>query len=162
MSLQRKVLLAVVMIGMARVSVAQSATPACDDPQGAKRETVAELRDVQGNVLVSDAQGMASGVENRRLKNRDRVATTARGSVLVRFDCGCEVRLRENERLDVESPRSCAALLAAVTTATPAVAIGAPVATAAATGSYVAPAAIGAAGVGGYLLYRNNRNSSPN
>jgi len=157
-----KVLLAVVMIGMANASAAQSAVLACDDPQSAKRETVAELREVQGNVLVSDSQGMVSGVENRRLKNKERVTTTARGGVLVRFDCGCDVRLKENERIDIESPRSCAALLAAVTSAAPALVIGAPVATATATSSYVAPLIGGAVGLGGYLLYRNNRNSSPN
>ena len=127
-----------------------------------KRETVAALRDVQGNVLVSDKNGMASASAGQRIGSGVRVTTTAKASALIAFDSGCMVQLKENERIDVESPRSCAELLAAVTSAAPALVIGAPVATATATSSYVAPLVGGAAGVGGYLLYRNNRNSSPN
>jgi len=143
-------------------SFGQSGTPACDDPQSAARETVAELRDVLGNVLVSDAQGMASGTENQRLKNKVRVTTTSRAGVVVKFDCGCEIRLKENERLDVETPRPCAALLAAVQ----AVPVGAPIGAVAATGtsgiSGTGALIATGVGVGAYLLYRNNRNVSPN
>lgn len=148
---------------LALAASAQSAAPVCNDPEYAKRDTVAELREVQGNVLVSDAAGMSSGVDKQRLKNMVRVTTTSRASSVVVFDCGCEVRLKENERLDVQTPSTCAGLLAAVQT----VPIGAPI------GAVAAPAAGGIStttgalvatgvGVGAYLLYRNNRNVSPN
>lgn len=149
-------------IGVCTPSFGQSGALACDDPQSAARDTVAELRDVLGNVLVSDAQGMASGTESQRLKNKVRVTTTSRAGVVVRFDCGCDVRLKENERLDVETPRPCAALLAAVQ----AVPVGAPIGAVATSGitsiSTTGVLITTGVGVGAYLLYRNNRNVSPN
>jgi len=154
--------LVVLAMALSLPGFGQSSAPACDDPQSAARDTVAELREVLGNVLVSDAQGMASGTESQRLKNKVRVTTTSRAGVLVKFDCGCEVRLKENERLDVETPRPCAALLAAVQ----AVPVGAPIGAvaAAATPGISGSGALIATGVGvgAYLLYRNNRNVSPN
>ena len=140
--------------------MAQTSRLACDDPENTKRETIATLAEVQGNVLVSDALGMSSAVDNQRIKNSVRVTTTSRASVLISFDCGCDVRLKENERLDVEGAKQCPALLAAVE----AVPIGAPIgAVAAASGSGV-PKALLLTGVGvaGYLIYRNNGNVSPN
>ena len=141
--------------------LAQTSPLACDDPEYVKRETIAALIDVQGNVLVSDPAGMASGVEKQRIKKGVRVTTTSRASVTINFDCGCDVRLKENERLDVEGGRPCAALLAAVE----GVPIGAPIGAVAASagGSFPTTAAIlTGVGVGAYLLYRNNRNVSPN
>jgi len=147
---------------LAAVASAQGARPACDDSDFAKRDTVAELREVQGNVLVSDAAGMTSGVDKQRLKNHVRITTTSRAATVVAFDCGCDVRLKENERLDVETPRTCEALLAAVQ----AVPIGAPIGAvpAAAGGVSATTGALIATGVGvgAYLIYRNNRNVSPN
>lgn len=140
--------------------MAQAPRLACDDPEYMKRETIATLAEVKGNVLVSDAAGMSSAIDNQRIKNMVRVTTTSRASVLIAFDCGCDVRLKENERLDVEGPRQCPALLAAVQ----AVPIGAPIgAVAAASGSTIPTALlVTGAGVAGYLIYRNNRNVSPN
>ena len=140
--------------------MAQAPRLACDDPENMKRETIATLAEVQGNVLVSDAVGMSSAIDNQRIKNLVRVTTTSRASVLISFDCGCDVRLKENERLDVEGAKQCPALLAAVQ----AVPIGAPIgAVAAASGSSLPTALLlTGAGVGGYLIYRNNRNVSPN
>jgi len=148
----------------AAMSAAASAQPggaSCDSPASAKGDTVAELRDVQGNVLVSDAAGMTSGVDKQRLKNAVRVTTTARAGTLVAFDCGCEVRLKENERLDVELPKACPALVAAVQAVPVGVALGAVPAVggiSTTTGALIATTV----GVGAYLLYRNNRNVSPN
>lgn len=147
---------------MAAAASAQPGSAACDSPASAKGDTVAELRDVQGNVLVSDAAGMTSGVDKQRIKNAVRVTTTARAAAVVAFDCGCEVRLKENERLDVELPKACPALLAAVQAVPVGVALGA---VPAVTGgiSTTTGALIGTTvGVGAYLLYRNNRNVSPN
>lgn len=146
-------------------AAAQTARAACEDAESAKGETIAELRDLQGNVLVSDPAGIASGVDKQRLKNKVRVTTTSRAGVVISFDCGCDVRLKENERFEVDAPRACPAMLAAVQ----AVPVGAPIGAVAATtpvvtGGITTGQVLGVtgAGVGAYLLYRNNRNVSPN
>lgn len=149
---------ALVMVA-SQVTAGQQST--CEGTSSASRDTVAELREVQGNVLVSDKAGMASAISGQRVPNGVRITTTSKASVTVAFDCGCNVQLKENERIDAELPRSCAGLLAAVTGAAPATALGASAVTATA-GSFTAPIIAGAVGVGGYLLYRNGRNSSPN
>ena len=120
----------------------------------------AELRDVIGNVLVSTNDGMSTAVDKQVVGNKSRVTTASRSSVTVAFTCGCDVKLKENERIDIEAPSTCAALLASVT-ATPVVAIGATGAAAAGTTGTTALVGAGV-GVGAYLLYRNNRNQSPN
>ncbi len=133
---------------------------ACESKDAASKPTIAELRDVQGNVLVSDKTGMQSGTAGQRIENRARVMTTSPAAVTIVLDCGCNIRLKENERVDVELPRACGAMLASVTSVTPQVALGA--SASAASTSFVAPVVLGAVGVGGYLLYRSNRNVSPN
>ena len=145
---------------LATNAMAQAPRLACDDPEYMKRETIATLAEVKGNVLVSDAAGMFSAIDNQRIKNMVRVTTTSRASVLIAFDCGCDVRLKENERLDVEGPRQCPALLAAVQ----AVPIGAPIGAVAAASGSILPTALllTGVGVGGYLIGRNDRNCSPN
>ena len=155
-----KSMLSLIVLVVAPGVMAQASRLACDDPGNLKRETIATLVEVQGNVLVSDAVGMSSASDNQRIKNSVRVTTTSRASVLISFDCGCDVRLKENERLDVEGAKQCPALLAAVQ----AVPIGAPIgAVAAASGSGVPTALLlTSAGVAGYILYRNNQNVSPN
>ena len=119
----------------------------------------AELRDVIGTVLVSTNDGMSTAVDKQVVGNKSRVTTASRSSVTVAFTCGCDVKLKENERIDIEAPSTCAVLLASVTAA-PVVAIGATTAASAGAGT---TALVGAGvGVGAYLLYRNNRNQSPN
>ena len=120
----------------------------------------AELRDVTGNVLVSTKDGMSAAVDKQTVAGGSRVTTTSRASVTVAFTCGCDVKLKENERIDIEGPSACAALLASVT-AVPIVAIGAATASAGAFSGTTALIGVGV-GVGGYLVYRNNRNQSPN
>ena len=155
-----KSMLSIVVLVVAPGVMAQASRLACDDPEYLKRETIATLVEVQGNVLISDAVGMSSATNNQRIKNSVRVTATSRASVMISLDCGCEVQLKENERLDVEVAKQCPALLAAVQ----AVPIGAPIgAVAAASGSAVPTALLlTSAGVAGYLLYRNNGNVSPN
>lgn len=136
--------------------MAQNATSPADPSAG----TVAALSKVQGNVLVSDAAGMASAVDNQRIKSNVRVTTTSRAAVTITFDNGCVVQLKENERIDVDGNKTCAVLLAAVQ----AVPLGVPIGAVAATGLSGTSTALllTGAGVGGYLIYRNNRNVSPN
>ena len=160
MSLFAKLFTGIVVAAFATGVLAQNSRLACDDPENTKLATIATLIDVMGNVLVSDAAGMATATDKQRIKNYVRVTTTSRASVTISFDCGCDVRLKENERLDVEGPRQCPALLAAVK----AVPIGAPigaVAASAGVGSNTALLVAGV-GVGAILLIRNNRNQSPN
>lgn len=156
-----KWLIGVAVTVLATGVLAQNSRLACDDPENAKLATIATLIDVLGNVLVSDAAGMATATDKQRIKNYVRVTTTSRASVTISFDCGCDVRLKENERLDVEGPRQCAALLAAVE----AVPIGAPIGAVAASagGGFPTTALVlTGVGIGAYLIYRNNRNVSPN
>jgi hypothetical protein len=76
------------------------------------REGVAKLKDVHGNVLVSKESGLASGDENLRLTKGTRVITTSRSDVVVVFDNGCEVHLKENQRLEVDDGKPCSVLVA--------------------------------------------------
>ena len=73
---------------------------------------VARLKDLKGNVLLSRESGLAAGVEAARLTEHTRVITTAKSEVVVVYDNGCEVRLRENQRFEVEVDKPCAALIA--------------------------------------------------
>ena len=83
---------------------------------GAQAQTqqpgVARLKQVTGNVLVSREAGMAAGRQEQRLGNGVRIITTANSEAIVEFDNGCEVRVRENERFDVDSEKPCALLAA--------------------------------------------------
>src|SRR5450631_529087 len=64
-------------------------------------QPVAQLRDVTGNTLVSRESGLAAGTEGLRLVPGTRVITTNKSGVIVVFDDGCQVRLKENERFEV-------------------------------------------------------------
>jgi hypothetical protein len=76
------------------------------------KESVAELKDVKGNVLVSKESGLAAGSEALRLIEGTRVITTANSTVIVKYDNGCEVPLKENQRFEIETRKPCAALVA--------------------------------------------------
>jgi type 1 fimbria pilin len=128
---------------------------------------IAQLRDLKGNVLVSNATGMSAATDGQSIPNKVRVTTTAKSEVVIRFAEGCDVKLAENQRLDVDGCRPCAALVAAVQAVPVDVALGAVAPAAGATGvtgsSLLTTAAIGTTtGVGIYLLNRNRRNVSPN
>lgn len=74
--------------------------------------TIARLRSVNGNVLVSNESGLATGDEALRLVPGTRVITTANSQVVIEYDDGCRVTLKENERFEVEKGKPCALLLA--------------------------------------------------
>jgi hypothetical protein len=140
-------------IALSTSTFAQSSKDSCDG---------AELLDVVGNVLVSTKDGIGAGVEKQLVPNKTRVTTTSRASVTISFkNCGCDVKLKENERIDIESPNTCGALLAAVTGVPVDAAIGAVAASSggiSTTGLIVGTTV----GVGAYLLYRRDLASSPN
>jgi hypothetical protein len=78
------------------------------------REGIAQLKGVKGNVLVGRQSGLAAGAEATRITGKTRVITTANSEVIVVYDNGCEVRLKENQRFEVEDDKPCAALIAQV------------------------------------------------
>jgi hypothetical protein len=79
----------------------------------APEKAVAQLRQLSGNVLVSHAAGMTTGAELLRVADGTRIITTANSEVVVVFDKGCGVRMQENQRLDVDTGKPCAALVPA-------------------------------------------------
>jgi hypothetical protein len=79
-----------------------------DAPAQRYGETVARLRKVEGNVLVSQESGLASAEEAQRLDERSRVITTASAKAIVTYDDGCEVELGPNQRLEIRSDQACA------------------------------------------------------
>jgi hypothetical protein len=81
-------------------------------PAQQTREGVAQLKGVKGNVLLSRQTGLAAGGESTRITEHTRVITTANSEVVVVYDNGCEVRLKENQRFEVETDKPCAALVA--------------------------------------------------
>ncbi len=116
--------------------------------------TVARLVEMQGNVLVSRDDGLASGAEDQRLLPGTRIITTANSSTVVEYDDGCRVKMKENERFEVEKDRDCK-LLAALPI------IGAPAAVGPALASLLVPGSVGAGAVGAIIDSRNNQTVSP-
>jgi hypothetical protein len=82
--------------------------------QQPSRDGIAQLRGVKGNVLLSREAGLAAGGEAARVVEHTRVITTAGSEVVVEFDNGCRVHLKENQRFEVDSRKPCAALIASV------------------------------------------------
>jgi hypothetical protein len=123
------------------------------------QNVVATLKDLEGNVLVSQGDAMVTGTLDQRLPAGTRVVTTAGAKVTISYDVGCDVRLKENERFTV-NVGPCAALLAAVEPLGPAAGAigGGAVAAAGATGTgLILPlAGVAALGAGAYALLRNN------
>jgi hypothetical protein len=73
---------------------------------------IAQLKEVRGNVLVSKETGLASGNESTPLTKGSRVITTANSEVTVVYDNGCEVKLKPNQRFEVDDDKPCSALVA--------------------------------------------------
>lgn len=105
------------LAGALRVGLAVTLLVAATSPWDAgaqpppQKEGVARLKSVNGNVLVSRESGLSAGEQAERLLNGTRIITTANSTAVVEFDNGCEVRLNENERFDVDSTRACALLV---------------------------------------------------
>ncbi len=93
---------------LALASLAFCAQPLAQEPN----RGVAQLKDIHGNVLVSHESGLGAGREALRLVRGTRVLTTTKSDVTVVYDDGCEVKLKENERFEVETGKPCAVLAA--------------------------------------------------
>ena len=72
-------------------------------------KAVAQLSNVNGNVLVSGNQGLASGSEALRLPEGVRIITTTSGQVSIRFDDGCVVPVKPGQRFEVRTSMPCGA-----------------------------------------------------
>lgn len=135
-----------------------------------QNNTVAKLKDAEGNVLVSQGDAMVAGSNDQRLPVGTRVVTTKGASVTIVYDVGCDIRLKENERFTV-TMGPCAVLLGQVESLGPAAGAigggtagttagagaGGTIGTAGLTGAGAALIATGViTGVGIYELTRNN------
>jgi hypothetical protein len=96
---------------LASAAALMAATALAQQPS---RDGIAQLKGVKGNVLLSREAGLAAGGEAARVMDRTRVITTANSEVVVVYDNGCEVRLKENQRFEVDSRKPCEALVASV------------------------------------------------
>ena len=63
--------------------------------------TVARLINLEGNVLVSQGDAMVAAINNQRVAVGARVLTTTGAAVVINYDVGCNVSLKENERFTV-------------------------------------------------------------
>ena len=146
------------LAAMAATALLAAATGMAQQPQPAKPGdgTIARLTDVNGNVLVSRESGLASGNEALRLLPGMRVITTANSEVVVEYDDGCRVQLKENQRFEVERGKPCAVLMAGPTTiiASPAAVAG--------LGPLLIPGLLGAGAVGSLVDSRGGQTVSPN
>ena len=127
----------------------------------APNEGIARLKSVKGNVLLSRESGLSAGGESARLVEHTRVITTAGSEVIVVYDNGCEVRLKENQRFEVEDGKPCAVLAALPQTilATPVGAATAALSTGAIVfGSVLVP--LGGAAIAAEIL-QGSREKSP-
>ena len=101
------------------LGIAAALAAAVASAQQQQANTVARLADVQGSVLVSQDEAMVAGANDQRLRIGQRIVTTAGARVVVRYDNGCDVELKENQRFTVRIGE-CPALLSDVTTVGPA------------------------------------------
>jgi hypothetical protein len=77
--------------------------------QSAAPRPIARLTGVQGNVLVSDADGLAAAANDQKLAPGVRIITTGGAKVTITYDRGCIVDLGENRRYTVREQAECAA-----------------------------------------------------
>jgi len=77
--------------------------------QPASPRPIARVTGLQGNVLVSQADGMAAAVNGQQLTPGARLITTAGAKVAITYDAGCLVSMGENQRYTVREAAECTA-----------------------------------------------------
>jgi hypothetical protein len=116
--------------------------------------SVARVVNIEGNVLVSQNDAMVAASNDQPLPAGARVVTMAESKAVIRYDSGCEVVLKGNQRFTVRVGE-CPALLAEVVSVGPAP-----------TGALTANTALGIAGVAGFgygaYEFFKNKSVSPN
>ena len=119
--------------------------------------TVARLNNLEGNVLVSQGDAMVAATNGQRVPAGTRVLTMTGGKVVILYDTGCDISLKENQRFTVRTGE-CPVLLTEVVTLGPA-----PVAATAGVSSNMVIGVLGAAGFGvaAYEFFRD-KSVSPN
>ena len=146
--------LALAAQALAQQPATTAATPKSATPP---QEPVAKLKLLKGNVLVSRESALVAGTEAMRLVPGTRVITTALSEVTVAYDDGCDVRLKENQRFEVETGKPCSALVAQSTVAPPpSAAVGVSLV------GLLVPAGAAAGGFAAIRDARDSRNVSPN
>jgi hypothetical protein len=85
------------------------ATGVSQAQQPASMRPIARVTGLQGNVLVSQADGMAAVVNGQQLAPGARLITTAGAKVAITYDAGCLVSMGENQRYTVREAAECAA-----------------------------------------------------
>ncbi len=137
------------------MTAALGATPAAAQQAG----TIARLSNLEGNVMVSQGDGMVAAVKDQRVPAGTRVLTMSGGKVTINYDVGCDIRLSENQRFTVRVGE-CGILLSEVATIVPPAAV----ATGVAAASFASAAPLMAIGVGlgagAYETFRNNSSDS--
>ena len=68
---------------------------------------VATLAEVEGSVLVSNPTGLGAGAKGAPLRNGTRVITPANARAVIRFEDGCVVELKPNQRLVIDASVPC-------------------------------------------------------
>ena len=146
-------------LALAAQAIAQQPAAPAAGPKAAAtpQEPVAKLKALKGNVLVSRESALVAGTEAMPLVPGTRIITTALSEVTVAYDDGCDVKLKENQRFEVETGKPCAALVAQSTVAPPpSAAVGLPLV------GLLVPAGAAAGGIAAIRDARDSRNVSPN
>lgn len=164
MILRKRLTASVVTAAFVAVFVAGPVFAQQPQPQNQNQNTVAKLKDIEGNVLVSEGDAMVAGADDRRLRVGTRVVTTAGAKVTINYDVGCDITLKENQRFTVTAG-PCAVLLAQVENLGPAAgAIGGEAVAGAAggnVGTIVGVGVLAAALVGGVVAATRKNPVSP-
>jgi hypothetical protein len=77
--------------------------------QPASVRGIARVTGLQGNVLVSQADGMAAAVDGQQLAPGARLITTAGARITITYERGCLVSMGENQRYTVREAAECTA-----------------------------------------------------
>jgi hypothetical protein len=99
----------VLWAGLALLALGASVADAAQAQQPASSRPVARITGVQGNVLVSQADGMAAATSGQPLPPGARIITTAGAKATISYERGCVVDLGENRRYIVREAAECVA-----------------------------------------------------
>lgn len=119
--------------------------------------TIARLSGLEGGVMVSQADSMVAAGNDQRVAAGTRVVTLAGGKVMIKYDTGCEVELKQNQRFTVRNGE-CAVLLTEVVSLGPAPTVAA---AGVSTGMVLGIVGVAGLGYGAYELFRD-KSVSPN
>lgn len=86
----------------------------------AQPEIIGEAAEVKGLVTMSHGTTVGSVVDRTPLVDGARVVTSSSGSVTLKFERGCDVKLKPNQSVIVRRDETCEALIAAVQAIAPA------------------------------------------